>query len=92
MSDIDTITRANGLDFDWYWPIYRKYRRHIIDNHADMKYYDDEIHYFEEYISYEKLEHDEIQTITCPWSIHCKCKWQISFKVEYALTFLEVEN
>ena len=92
MSDIDTITRANGIDFDWYWPIFRKYRQHILDNHLDLNYSADEIGYFEEHLYYWKLENDEVHTINCPFSIYCKCKWQISFKVEYALTFMESEE
>lgn len=69
----------------WYWPLLQDLRKHIEDNHLDD---DDpylEIRITEEYLAYESFTDGEDVSLTCPWSNHCKCDWEVNAHVEFKL-------
>ena len=71
------------MTLPWYWSLIQDLRKHIEDNHLDMQYALDEVDYTEEHLHYESFRDGEDVVITCPWSIHCKCKWQTSGHIEF---------
>ena len=69
----------------WYWPLLQDLRKHIEDNHLDQEEAIAELGYTEEYLHYESFRDGEDVSLTCPWSIHCKCDWEVKAHVEFKL-------
>lgn len=72
----------NGV---WYWPLLKSLRHHIELNHLDQKDAMKEIDYTEEALAYGHFSDAEKVKITCPWSLHCKCQWEIEGYIEFKL-------
>jgi len=73
------------MTLPWYWPLIQDLRKHIEDNHLDLRGALDEIDYTEEYLHYEKFADGEDVSLTCPFSIHCSCDWEVTAHVEFKL-------
>jgi len=65
----------------WYEPLVHALRHHIEAEHMNEEYALEELKSFMEHIAYSKFEDEEIISIGCPWSIHCKCNWKYERQV-----------
>jgi hypothetical protein len=41
----------------------------------------DELDYTEEFLAYSEWSDDEIVRISCPWSEHCQCDWEVKGRI-----------
>jgi hypothetical protein len=73
------------MTLPWYWPLIQDLRKHIEDNHLDLRGALDEIDFTEEYLHYESFTDGEDVSIKCPFSIHCSCDWNVSAHIEFKL-------
>ena len=73
------------MTLPWYWPLIQDLRKHIEDNHMDLRHALDEVDYTEEYLHYESFTDGEDVSVKCPFSIHCKCDWNVSGHLEFKL-------
>ena len=71
------------MKYIWYQSMLESLRHHIEASHMDEDDALSELQYTEEYLHYEKFRNDESVTLTCPWSIHCSCKWEVSGDLTY---------
>ena len=63
------------MKYIWYEPLVEALRHHIEAKHMNEDGALLELRLTEEHLAYSKFEDEEIISIGCPWSIHCKCNW-----------------
>ncbi len=73
------------MTLPWYWPLIQDLRKHIEDNHMDLRGALEEVDFTEEYLAYGSFADDEDVSISCPFSIHCSCDWEFAALVELKL-------
>jgi hypothetical protein len=73
------------MKYIWYEQLLNALRLHIGEFHMIESGALDELRFTEEHLAYSRFEDEEIVTIGCPWSIHCKCKWEVEGKIEFQL-------
>ena len=69
----------------WWTPLLRALRAHIEQNHLNQRDAMDELDYTEEFLAYSEWSNDEIVRISCPWSEHCECTWEVKGKIHIDL-------
>ncbi len=69
----------------WYEPLLHALRHHIEQNHLDQENALNELKYTEEYLYYESFKDGENVQLTCPWSQHCNCTWEVSGQLNFKL-------
>ena len=69
----------------WYEPLTQALRHHIEQKHMDQPDALDELKYTIEHFEYSHFTNGEIVRIGCPWSIHCKCNWEVSSEIKFKL-------
>ena len=73
------------MTLPWYWPLIQDLRKHIEDNHMNLRGAMEEIDFAEEYYAYESFSDSEDVSLTCPFSEHCSCDWKVTAHVEFRL-------
>jgi hypothetical protein len=80
------------MNYIWYESLVEALRHHIEAKHMMEDDALDELRYAEEYLQYESWTDGQQVELSCPWSIHCKCNWSASGRLEFKFKPLELKQ